>query len=432
MRTGLFLLLFLLLFVAPVTLLVLALQPEPAVRQSAVGVTADAVRTKAMLKRALLALLSPGGQTAIALSREDLSGALGFAARSLPATRSRVEMTDGALDAAATMSLPATPLGQHHLNLRYRMSVGEDGRAQATLRLGDIAIPGVVVARLGAVAADVALGERLGSRLLDSVRAVKIGRESMAVTIEPIEGLKASLKQAALRMRDMRDELALLGDPAVVGLYLQRLAELDGDRRGHRSLLAYARPLFALARERSDGGDAVAENRAAILAMAMYFGDARLFEVMIGHVRTGERSDIRSRPGAATLAGRNDLMLHFVISAGLKVVAMSGVSYAIGEFKELLDAAKGGSGFSFADLAADRAGVQLAERALDDQEGARRVQSVLAAADGEVAFFPDIAGLPEGLSEREFEATYGNVEAEPYKAMVEEIDRRIARCPAFG
>ena len=107
-------------------------------------------------------------------------------------------------------------------------------------------------------------------------------------------------------------------------------------------------------------------------------------------------------------------------------------SVSFGIARELLDAAKGGSGFSFADLAADRAGVQLAERALDDQEGARRVQSVLAAADGEVAFFPDIAGLPEGLSEREFEATYGNVEAEPYKAMVEEIDRRIARCPAFG
>ena len=165
----------------------------------------------------------------------------------------------------------------------------------------------------------------------------------------------------------------------------------------------------------------MSENRAAILAMAMYFGNARLFEAMIGRVRTGALAGVGSRQGAAKLAGRNDLMLHFIISAGLKVASMSGISYTIGEVKELLDAARGGSGFSFADLAADRAGVRFAEVAVNSES----------AALDEAAFFPDIVGLPEGLDERRFEATYGGLEGAAYTAMVREIDARIARCPAY-
>jgi hypothetical protein len=64
------------------------------------------------------------------------------------------------------------------------------------------------------------------------------------------------------------------------------------------------------------------------------------------------------------LGGRQDLRLHFIVSLGIKVIADSGISFAAGEFKELLDALSGGSGFSFADLAADRAGPTLNGRSL--------------------------------------------------------------------
>ena len=52
------------------------------------------------------------------------------------------------------------------------------------------------------------------------------------------------------------------------------------------------------------------------------------------------------------------------MSAGIKLIADSGISFAAGEFKELLDALSGGSGFSFADLAADRAGTHFAKMAV--------------------------------------------------------------------
>lgn len=45
------------------------------------------------------------------------------------------------------------------------------------------------------------------------------------------------------------------------------------------------------------------------------------------------------------LANRQDLRLHFVFSAALKILASSGLSFSIGEFKELLDSQHGSSGF---------------------------------------------------------------------------------------
>ena len=427
------LLLLLCLLVSPVVLAVVALQSEPAVRQAQTGVTADAVRAKRLLKRVARGLLTPAEQSVIVVTEGELNSVLGFAARSLPRTQTHVEAAANGLHAAISMGLPPTPLGQFYLNLRYsliaRAGAGEETAAQSRLSLGDIAVPGAIAAMVGAKVLDLGLGERLGTRFLDSIRAVSVEPPAIVVTVAPIKDLKSSLRLAAARARNMRDEIALLGDPETVGIYLAKLRSLDPGGRGSRSLARFTRPLFTLAMERSAGRRSVSENRAAILAMAMYFGNARLFEAMIGRVRTGALAGVGSRQGAAKLAGRNDLMLHFIISAGLKVASMSGISYTIGEVKELLDAARGGSGFSFADLAADRAGVRFAEVAVNS-ESAALLQRLLASGD-EAAFFPDIVGLPEGLDERRFEATYGGLEGAAYTAMVREIDARIARCPAY-
>ncbi len=187
-------------------------------------------------------------------------------------------------------------------------------------------------------------------------------------------------------------------------------------------------PVFWLAQQRSVWSDPVAENRNAILALAMYFSSLQ-FERIIGPVRSGELLLHRPRFQKVRLAGRNDLVVHFITSAGLKIVANSGVSLAVGEFKELLDSG-GGSGFSFADLSAGRAGIRFAEVATDSKR-ARKLQSLLQGLPDEALFFPTIKGLPEGLSQVDFERIYSDVKSPSYKAMVNEIDRRISKLPAY-
>ena len=108
-----------------------------------------------------------------------------------------------------------------------------------------------------------------------------------------------------------------------------------------------------------------------------------------------------------------------------------GISYAIGEFKELMDARSGGSGFSFVDLAADRAGVRFAEKATTTAAGARQIQQLMAIEMKEELFFPNIKDLPEGITRAEFEQVYGDVGSDKYVNLVIEIDKCITRLPAY-
>ena len=100
------------------------------------------------------------------------------------------------------------------------------------------------------------------------------------------------------------------------------------------------------------------------------------------------------------------------------------MTMAIGEFKELMDRARGGSGYSFVDLAADMAGLRFAQVASDPLK-ARRLQERAVASLAERDILPYIGGLPEGLSKAEFEHFYGRVDSPEYRQQVAEIDERI-------
>jgi hypothetical protein len=106
-------------------------------------------------------------------------------------------------------------------------------------------------------------------------------------------------------------------------------------------------------------------------------------------------------------------------------------SNAIGLLKEELDAGTGGSGFSFADLLADRAGTTFAVRATRDEATACAMQDRIARGFRVEEFFPPAADLPEGVTEAELQARYGGVGGEAYCQLIEEIERRIAACAAY-
>ena len=100
---------------------------------------------------------------------------------------------------------------------------------------------------------------------------------------------------------------------------------------------------------------------------------------------------------------------------------------AIGAYKEL-DDSRGGSGFSFPDLLADRAGVELAEAATGS--AAANMQRLMAE-DGlkESDFMPLLDDLPEGLMEMEFRQRYSDLDDARYGHVKREINSRIALLP---
>lgn len=216
------------------------------------------------------------------------------------------------------------------------------------------------------------------------------------------------------------------GDADRLLVYYVHIGDASASMRGWGYLGDVVRPVLALAAERSAEGDAVAENRAAILALAL-FTTGRSPTMVVPEARDWPRP----APRRLLLRNRHDLAQHFIVSAALAAAAGEPLAHALGVYKEVEDA-RNGSGFSFADLAADRAGTAFGVRATTSAASALGLQArVVTALDDADALMPAIDDLPEGLDEREFARRYRDGNAAAYVEQIAEIDRRIAALPVF-
>ncbi len=209
-----------------------------------------------------------------------------------------------------------------------------------------------------------------------------------------------------------------------VGLHLMAAAEdvPDGDA-GFVKLLEIA---FGFAEDNSHNADPVLLNRAAILALGVILGDERLAGVaqrQIDESRLPEAEALRDR---ITAHGRSDWPRHFWVSAALTLLSDADRSITVGITKELMDTAPGGSGFSFADLAADAAGNAFALAATQDAASARAMQRRIMRGVRVEDYLPDLHGLPEGLTRDQFQAEYGGLGGAGTQRVVDEINRRLA------
>jgi hypothetical protein len=161
-------------------------------------------------------------------------------------------------------------------------------------------------------------------------------------------------------------------------------------------------------------------NRAVLLVLASYLADKNLTMLL-----PEAKGWPRARRVKLTLLGREDSAQHFGISAALAAWAGEPAANAIGVYKEIDDSRKG-SGFSFADLAADRAGTRFGELVVDDYA---RLYKVLRGTVTDADLVPSLAGLPEYLSEAEFKRRFGDPNV--YAQQTAEIERRLADLPLY-
>jgi hypothetical protein len=165
-------------------------------------------------------------------------------------------------------------------------------------------------------------------------------------------------------------------------------------------------------------------NRAAFVGLALFVvgGPA---EVLAPSVRPLLRTCGRPR-GGVLLSNRADLAMHWTLSAALRAVHGDKAAVAVGEWKELSDSLPSGSGFSFMDLAADRSGLHFARRAVDPPTAGETTRE-LASVTEEQIFPVALTVAQEGLSEQQFIARFGSIDAVKYQEMVSWIDRELDR-----
>jgi hypothetical protein len=189
--------------------------------------------------------------------------------------------------------------------------------------------------------------------------------------------------------------------------------------------------VFSLARDRSVERDPVVENQAAILALGVLLGHPRI-EEFLGSVGVDSQDGAtRQALSRVTIRQRADWTKHFCVSASIVIFSNVAVSDAAGLLKEELDAGRGGSGFSFGDLLADRSGATFARCATGSEAAARAMQDRLTQGFRVEEFFPPAEDLPEGIPDAQLQSQYGGVGGEGYRRVVEEIERRIAACAAY-
>lgn len=223
------------------------------------------------------------------------------------------------------------------------------------------------------------------------------------------------------------DDLA--EDARATGEYL--LANADSVPSGDEGFAKLLELAFMYAADNSHGTDAVHPNKAAILALGVILGEQRVAMVAKRTVNIQRIAEFDALRNRITLVGRNDLARHFWVSAALAILSDEKRSMTVGIAKEMMDATEGGSGFSFDDLAADRAGTLLAIAATKNGANARNLQTRIG--EGVVIddFFPSVEGLPSGLTREEFQSGFGGLGGKVTLRLAEEIEYRLARCKSL-
>lgn len=413
-----------------VAIVLLAMDDDPLAFQPPEVTSAEKRRLATVLKRSPR---TAEGFRQIRLSGHDVNLLLAMAMpQAFPDGKARISLDWGTLSGESSIRIPGGGVFgdlPRYINVHATCGVEiTEGRPEVQLqrcRIGRLSVPRFLIDDVWPLLISPILGDPDVQRLVTSVDSLRV---------EP-DLIEATFKSKELRNDVIPSLLARLGrNPNVlprVRIHYRHLVETAETLPDDDRFAGFVQAAFRLARQRSEAGDPVLENRAAILALAVLLGHWRV-ESLVGRVADEElRSTARRVKGRVTLRNRTDWTKHFLVSAALAILSTEFLSDEAGLFKEELDAGKGGSGFSFSDLIADRAGTLFALAATRDRRAARAMQQRLAAGFEIDILFPQAADLPEGIPDRRLQAEYGGVAGKKYNEIIREIDRRLANCAAL-
>jgi hypothetical protein len=115
------------------------------------------------------------------------------------------------------------------------------------------------------------------------------------------------------------------------------------------------------------------------------------------------------------------------VSAHAVVVMGSKGARSIGLIKEMIDS-QGGTGFSFADMAANRAGILFAEKLLSGQVSLEQLSEGFVVDD----YMPSVAGLAEGLQGASLSLEFQNNQGINLNAELEKVEMRVKSLPVHS
>lgn len=393
----------------------LAVSDRPAITREAAFTPADIQRAEAILSKHDPRRIKAGARRTLQLSQNEADLVVSFLAGRYGKTSTRLSLQSGVILFASTTPLPLRASGGF-LNVEAALRGSDSLLAFESLRVGRLSVPAWVAnGMLKAAVARQSKHAGFGA-VVSTIKAIEVAGDQLSITYDWQRDTADSIRAAVLppadqaRLQVYQTHLAALKTPPV---------------NATATLPELLMPLFKLAAERSSSGDPVAENRAALTVLAFH-ANGKGLDAIVPAARDWPHPVARK----VLLAGRDDFSKHFAVSAAIAANAGAALADVIGLYKEVRDS-RGGSGFSFNDIAADRAGTRLGELAVATRESALKIQRAVTAGVTDKDLMPPFADLPEFMPEGEFKRRYGGVGAPAYKTMMDDIERRIAALPLF-
>ena len=392
-----------------VAALFLAIEREPRVVRE-VAFTPDQIDRARRIVDHQRAFVRPGRIAVVRVQPGDADVAANYAAYLLARGSARVVLGEREARVAVSLPLGGVP-ALAYVNVEATL-VQTAGLPQVrSLSIGRLPIPDALVDAV--TPALLRLGETRPEvrAALSALREVRMAPSALTIVYRWPGTLAlrpdSALFTAADRERLQRYQATLVDEARRAPAHTVTLAELLG-------------PLLRHAAGQPAGGDTTAEHRALILVATVHALGLPL-QQLVAEAAQWPRAPRRT----VLLDGRDDLAKHFLLSAAIAAHADTALADAIGLYKELEDA-RHGSGFSFTDLAADRAGTRFGERAVAGTAAAARIHELAGDGFADADLMPPWRDLPEGMAERDFRARFGGVDAPAYRDVVQEIDRRVA------
>lgn len=360
--------------------------------------------------------IKSGETTNSQINQQDLNLAAHYLSQNAPGDLNKRINTHVVLDKdlaylQISIKLPKNPAGTY-INISSEIeSVGENALRLKSLNIGSLELPAFIAQPMA---------EYAHNFLQSNITEYNL----MSQSLQKVNFEKKNLKLSYVLDRQTANRLKVELSSRVISGELKRaliaqsnnLSKVSYKLGSKPALNEVMKPMFKLAESRSLLNDPVIENKAVFITLGAYalnINISKLFDKK-------DQKPIKTK--RLYLKKRFDLSRHLLVSAAIASLADSDMAKAIGLEKEV-DDSQGGSGFSFTDLAADYAGIKLAEYSLTGEQQARKIQTKLATVKLESDYMPSIASLPDGLTKQEFDDKYANKPA--YNSLEQLIKRRI-------
>ncbi|MFH2058115.1 MAG: hypothetical protein ABIJ59_04355 [Pseudomonadota bacterium] len=416
------------LLVLPVVGFVLSIQKTPKVTQHEVQSFDNVKRVKELVDKSRPAHMRKRQIQVFQMNEQDLNLLVSYALSQglKPDTvYSKIRLLENAIKADITIVIPSTPLGEY-INISLDVKSAGTTLSVVSLQIGRLFIYGRIINPVLNFLHKYLLKIQVYQNLMentDAIQQISIKNNLLKIIYQwdpdSLAKLQESSKTILLPM-DHQKRLIF---------YNNELTDiLKPYKRQNVSLAHVIAPMFQRALEQLKiSNDPVQENRALLQTLALYSNGTSLAHFISQDLQKTINSPIKS---FLVLNGKKDLPKHFLVSAGLSVSAGSSLANFIGLAKEVEDS-DGGTGFSFADLAAGKAGVKLGQLAVASKQTAQRLQLKMSSIKKEADFMPDIDQLSEGLMTLAFKKKYTDLDSKAYSLVNDEIDRRISQCSVY-